>query len=219
MYEAEKQEAPAATTQPAASLVEEILIKVKNGDIELADAAKGVGELIAQGAAATIAIALDYMRTGKPPLEEAPPAWVSLPSGIIVPKGRPVQYIRFKSTWTDVPKKGAPHADRPDTLWRWCVLWPLTDSEEVTALQRCPSNSKAVDIQRVLTQQMIRVIDGHKVDWSGTSNEEANIEVWWNEIGSRCRGMLKNEYMKSSSLSQAETIDFFANCVEARIGG
>lgn len=135
------------------------------------------------------------------------PEWVTLPEGIVLPKGRQLTFVRFRAAWTIRPEKGD----------RVCVLWPLTEADEKLALKR--TRGEALRTIDELTKQIIRVIDGHKADWTGTRTA-GTVNMFWDEIGPKCRQQLKNIYAKTHTLDLAETTDFFINCVAVRtVGG
>jgi len=134
---------------------------------------------------------------------EGPPDWAGFPKGVTPPKGANVIFARFRAEWTATPNKGD----------RFCACWPLTDSEEMVALNR--SNNSGDRAVMELSKQMVRVIDGHAVDWSAPVGP-GSIDAWWTEIGPKCRNMLTRLYTQTHVMDVQERIDFFANCVEVR---
>ena len=87
------------------------------------------------------------------PLEQAAPAWAKVPADLKMPHGVVVAYFRFKANWTAASHKGD----------RQCIIWSLTDKDERLALTRCADSP--MNAQNELSKQMIRAIDGVKVDW------------------------------------------------------
>lgn len=136
------------------------------------------------------------------------PEWATMPEGLKVPPGRQVHALRFRSEWTDVPGKGDRH----------CIVWNLSDAEERIALKRSGGGDEPVSMATELAKQMIRAIDGHKADWSGVAGP-GNIDVFWREIGSKCRQLVVRWYTQTHMLSDAERADFFENCVASRTAG
>lgn len=129
------------------------------------------------------------------------PEWAGLPPGFQAPPGFEVGFMRFRSGWTTAPHKGD----------RTIVVWSLTAKEEALALKRCGGDSSIT--LNELSKQMIRVIDGVPVNWNTGGRE---IELFWNEVGAKCRQLLINYYVKTHSLTGEETLDFFANCIAVR---
>ena len=139
---------------------------------------------------------------GQPQPAEGVPEWAVLPPGLVYPKTRSVAFLRFHAKWTDTPGKGE----------RQCIVWNLTVGDEKLALARTRG-----DHMRSLTEcskQMIRAVDGERVDW--TRGAQANVEQFWDEIGHACRQMIQNYYIKTHTLTDEDTIDFFANCIAVR---
>ncbi len=141
------------------------------------------------------------------PNDQSIPEWFTAPPGLKMPAGRVVAFMRFKAEWTDTPNKGD----------RVCLLWPLTSRDETFALKRTRGDS-----QRTLNEmakQMIRVIDGHLVDWSmtkGGSGGVPGVEIFWNDIGAKCRQQVINYYLRTHSMSNEEAADFFGQCLHIR---
>lgn len=138
--------------------------------------------------------------------KEGPPAWAPMPAGVKAPAGAQVMFVRFRAEWTATPSKGE----------RSCICWPLTDHEEGIALMRCKGSSERAINE--LAKQMLRVVDGHVVDWSG-EDSPGNVDEWWNEIGAKCRQLLVRMYTQMHVLDEAERADFFENCIELRTAG
>lgn len=131
--------------------------------------------------------------------DEAAPDWAVLPPELKVPAGRQLYFVRFRAEWTDRPDKGD----------RQCILWSLTEADEKNALKRTRGDAmRGLD---ELSKQMVRAIDGKVVNWVGVSPA-----TFWDEIGGRCRQLLKSHYTKTHMLGAEETADFFANCIAVR---
>lgn len=131
---------------------------------------------------------------------EKVPSWVKLPEGFSIPKGAQVIFVRFRANWTTIPSKGDQVA----------VLWTLSIKEESLAMKRSAGDMlRGID---ELAKQMVRVINGKNTDWSGT-DPDADIDLWWDEVGPKCRNMLHRVYTQLHNLTDQETDDFFENCV------
>ena len=128
------------------------------------------------------------------------PEWAVLPANLKIPVGRTVYYMKFKSQWTNAAHKGDRH----------CVLWGLSDNEENTAIER--SGNKPTRYIKESAKLMIRAIDGHKADWT-RSGKEGDINLFWDEIGAKCRQQITNMYLKTHSLQGEDMMDFLGNCV------
>ena len=135
-----------------------------------------------------------------------PPPWALIPEGIQFPVNRPVIFLRFKAAWTDCPRKGD----------RQCIVWPVNIGDK-----RLSAGRAGGDVNRIgdeLVKGMIRVIDGRVADWSGVPGE-ANIDVWFDEIGEKSRTLLNRVYAQMHIVSADEARDFFENCVAVRVAG
>jgi hypothetical protein len=137
------------------------------------------------------------------PTEGAVPEWVKEPVGLKYPSGgRQATYVQFRAAWTDCPEKGD----------RQCILWNLSEADEKLALKRTRGESlRTID---ELTKQMIRVVDGVKANWTGVG--PGSVDVFWNDIGAKCRQQLKNLYAKTHMFSAEDAVDFFTNCIAVR---
>jgi hypothetical protein len=140
------------------------------------------------------------------------PDWVVLPSGLALPPGRQVTFLRFRSSWTDVSSKGD----------RQCIVWNLSEADEKLALRRTRGDAlRSID---ELTKQAIRAVDGHKANWTGVAKigetlGQGDVSKFWNEIGAKCRQQLKNVYIKAHTLDVGEAADFFTSCIAVRTVG
>jgi len=133
---------------------------------------------------------------------DAVPPWAQIPdpaSGFRFPKGKRVFFARLKEEWLDPTGKGD----------RVVVCWTLTDAEENMAVKRAMGDSNRT--YKEMAKQMIRAVDGHKVDWSGKV-PEGNVARFWEEIGPVGRLMLVNVYHRTHSPQQGVVLDFFINC-------
>lgn len=160
------------------------------------------------------------------------PFWVILPQQPIkYPRGRQIVFLKFRSSWTDAPWKGSPILD-PRTgkpmverrlegdreveeiiLWRQCICWTISVGDKKNAMQRSMGDQdRAID---EMTRQFIRVVDGEIVDW-GVAGA---IDIFWNDLGEKCRGLIQRIFNRMHVLSPAETVDFLANCVAIRSSG
>lgn len=129
------------------------------------------------------------------------PDWFVAPPAFKAPPGRRVAIMRFRAEWTDAPQKGE----------RQVVCWSLTAKEEELAAGRAMGSDQRLINE--LSMQCIRYIDGQRVDWTGSPGAGASAPAFWAEIGSSCRKLLINYYVKAHTLTMEQQIDFFANCV------
>ena len=127
------------------------------------------------------------------------PPWATLPPGFKVPPGGArATFMRFKAEWTDRPEKGD----------RWCMVWPLTEQDEKLAMARAAGDANQAVHE--LTRQTIRIVDGHKADWTGSPNA-GSVRQFWRDIGKRCRNLLIINYHRTHNLSPEELADFAVN--------
>ena len=133
------------------------------------------------------------------------PPWCPLPTGLKIPIGKSVTFMRFRATWTD----------RPDLGDRSVVLWPLSDTEILLANDLARGNdNRTVEEMAKMT---IRAIDGMLPDRTGNPPVGTiAVSTFWTQISEKCRRQLKVNYMKTHTLSQEEQIDFFTNCFAVR---
>lgn len=184
---------------------------------ELTEEAVAEKQQTAQEAASRLAMNLpDAEHGGAPP-------WVQLPPGFRFPRGKQILFLRFRSAWTDTPWKGAAHIN-PETgetdkdengkeiLYRQCVVWPINNADKKLALGRAQRDpNRAAD---ELAKQMIRVHDGVEADWAVV---RANgVEMFWNEMGEKCRGLLTRIFTQLHVLDTNSTADFLENCIAVR---
>jgi len=138
------------------------------------------------------------------PKAQGIPEWANVPADLNVPKGRQVGFIRLRGAWTDSPEKGD----------RVLIVWPLSPLDERNAMSR--TNGDGMRTLPEYTKQMIRCIDEEPVNWA---NGPMQVDRLWSEMGARCRQLLINYYLKTHSLSDEETLDFFNNCISVLTAG
>jgi hypothetical protein len=160
------------------------------------------------------------------PAEEGDiPSWAMdhLPEGFRIPKGKQVVFLRFQSAWTDEPSKGVlttyrtslkgAHIEK-EVLSRVLVCWPLSLAEAKSARRRARDNR---DVLEELTKQMVRAVDGKRVDWSGSwakrPEELVDANQAWRELGVKVHPLVTNAYLKLHSLTDDELADFYLNCI------
>jgi len=138
------------------------------------------------------------------PKEEvaAIPDWVQMPAGMIQPLGWQVYFLRFRSKWTNRPGLGDRH----------CVLWNLSEADEKLAAKRARGDANRIIDE--MSKQMVRAFDGQRVDW--TRGPASNIEKFWDEIGGKCRHLVRSYYLKTHVLEARDMADFFDSCVAVR---
>jgi hypothetical protein len=134
------------------------------------------------------------------------PEWVELPAGFKFPSGKVVSFLRFKAEWTDTPKKGD----------RVCIMWNLNGADEKNAIQRTRGDGMKLIME--LSKQMVRVVDGHKSDWTGKKGP-GDVDRFYDEIGAKCRQLIQGHYVKTHTLSDAERVDFLDTCIVVRTAG
>ena len=135
------------------------------------------------------------------------PDWVVMPPDLTIPPGRTVGFLRFRAPWTDCPEKGD----------RQCIVWNLSDMDERIAIKRTTMGD-SMQLAGELSKQMIRAIDGVKVNWAAVKGPGC-IDEFWKEIGSKCRQMVIRWYTQNHSLTDTEQADFFENCAVVRTMG
>lgn len=141
------------------------------------------------------------------PTKDALPEWAEMPAGLNPPKGAPLGFLMFKPEWTRCPEKGA----------RTCIVWSLTDMDERLAFARVRDHLATAANE--MAKQMIRAVDGVKVDWSAKEGAPGNLDDFWKEIGPKCRAMVVRYYNRTHMMSPEETADFLSNCVAVRTAG
>lgn len=141
-------------------------------------------------------------------LEEKPlPDWATIPQGVTVPAGWHVWFVQFRARLTNTPERGDRH----------CVIWNLSESDEKHAAKRAKGDAMRVIDE--MAKQMLRVVDGVPVDWTGSRASAGSVDRFWQEIGGKCRHRLKELYLKNHTMTVEETADFFEKCVAVRTAG
>lgn len=130
------------------------------------------------------------------------PGWAPKPANLKIPPGGEICIMLFRSKWTARRDKGD----------RTCVLWFLSDADEKNALKR--TRGEPLRSMSEMSKQMVRAVDGQLVQWGTGSTFD--IEVFWNDIGPKCRQLIKNYYGKTHVLDDEEMQDFFSNCIAVR---
>lgn len=170
----------------------------------------------------------------EPPIVPEPtvggaPAWAILPEGLVVPRGRAAFFARFPSNWTDTPTSGVQcdltveervawklQGVTPPAAWRQCIFWALSVGDQKLALGRANGDTNRFNSE--LTKQMIRSVDGVLVDRSGIG-VVGNLDVWWEQLGERCRSELTRMCLRIHSLTMQERSLFLGYCIAARAAG
>ena len=149
------------------------------------------------------------------PTNGGAPGWVKSPAGMRFPKGRMIIFVRFRAEWTSTPKKG--HEIEGETgLWRQAICWDMSIGDQKLGLQRSVGDpNRQVD---EFAKQMVRAIDGAVIDWSGAPGAGA-IDVWWEEIGPRCRSSMHRIFGQLHTLSKEQMAYFFESCIAVRNAG
>lgn len=142
-----------------------------------------------------------------PEANQSIPDWAIVPKDVKLPRSKQVIFLRFRPGMTDMPGKGE----------RQAIVWSNNLGDQRLAVLRADKDPNVLPEQ--LAKQMIRVIDGKAVDWTGEACA-ANIDVWWEEIGPKCRSILDHLYIQLHIANQNEMRDFFESCVAVRgVGG
>ena len=136
------------------------------------------------------------------PQTDAIPAWAKIPVGLVMPDGCQVHFILLRAGWTNKPSLGD----------RSVILWNLTEADEKLAAKRARGDANRIIDE--MSKQMIRVIDGGRTDWSRGAG--SNVERFWDEIGGKCRHILRSYYLKTHTMEVKDMADFFDNCVAVR---
>lgn len=158
------------------------------------------------------------------------PAWALWPEGLAVPRGRVAYFARFPGNWTDAPNAGleaalTPEEEvawklqgvKPPTYWRQCIFWALSIGDQKFALGRANGDTNRFNSE--LAKQMIRSIDGALVDRSGMAGVAGNLDMWWEQLGERCRSELTRLCVRIHSLTMQERALFLGYCLASRSGG
>lgn len=141
------------------------------------------------------------------PTEGGAPPWVKIPEGFKFPRGIQVVFVKLRADLTARPEKGD----------RQAILWALSEADEKAAYNRSMQDPNRAPGQ--LAKQMIRAIDGHTVDWSGSPDHPGNIDKFWNEMGGKYRSQMIRLWNRLHVLSEDEQRDFFEHCIAVRSTG
>lgn len=136
-------------------------------------------------------------QTGAPP-------WATVPPGIQFPRGRQVLFVRFRAGLTETKWKGD----------RQAILWSISTGDKKLALGRALGDPNRLSDE--MTRRMVRAIDGVLVDETGMPGA-GNLDVWWDEIGEKCRSQLSRIFVQLHVISRDEAVDFFENCIAVRV--
>lgn len=138
------------------------------------------------------------------------PTWCKpFPNNFQIPRGKKPIFVRFRADWTDTPHLGE----------RQCVCWGLTVGEEYIADKRSDDSGSRALHER--TKLSIRLIGSSETDTlvpvdPTKSVREADVDIFWEQIGLKCRTLLTNVFIQTHSLNADERRDFFENCIEVR---
>jgi hypothetical protein len=138
------------------------------------------------------------------------PAWAIIPDALLFPKGRVTYFLRFPARWTNTPKKGI--TDAQGVVWRQCIVWAMSVGDKKFALGRSMGDSLRASDEMVKTT--IRSYDGKMTDLSGS-----DLDVWWDEVGEKVRGLLQRVWSQSHFLKPQEIDYFLKDCIEVRSAG
>lgn len=127
------------------------------------------------------------------------PDWVIVPNDFRPKRGVQLFFFRFPQALT-----GSLHGEHQ------CVVSVLSDKEEQVAADRAMGNS--VRAANEYPKQMLRVVDGVRVDW-GRPAGPGSVDEFWRNIGPKGRNLLMRIYTKLHMAGDEEFADFFANCV------
>ncbi len=126
------------------------------------------------------------------------PEWATIPPGVKMPQpGVQIAFLRIPARWTTNPSKGD----------RWCMCAPIGETEERLAYNRARGDQ--VRSVHELAKATIRVIDGHKADWSADLNKPGAVAAFWSGIGAKGRQVVRNYYQRTHTVSEEEALDFF----------
>jgi hypothetical protein len=150
--------------------------------------------------------ALDAPAPPVPPKPPAP-AWTLWPEDMpALRPGKNWWVFRFSSAANDDP-------GQRDLV---AIVWGLTVADERQANTRTFGNSNR--LMEELTKQTIHWF-GHITVDGGREGEPVNwatphkVEDFWERIGPKYRSQLTNHFLRISSLSDEERLDFLVNCI------
>jgi hypothetical protein len=140
------------------------------------------------------------------------PSWCKpFPANFQVPKGKSVVFMRFRGDWTETPHLGD----------RQCVCWGISVGEEYAADKRADERgSRSIPEKAKLSIRLVAAAADETllaVDLS-KATPAADTDIFWEQIGLKCRTLIINAFVQTHSLSEAQRRDFFENCIEVRAG-
>lgn len=160
-----------------------------------------VGDAVPQAAAPAATAPIDRLPA---PSGGEIPDWVVLPAGMKFPRGLPVLFLRFRARYYEAMGED-----------RQAIVWPINVADQKLAYSRSNNDTnRAID---ELTKQMIRVVDGHRVNWDGLPGP-GNVDQWWDQIGGANRNILHRIFTQLHVPSREQVADFFENCVAVKVG-
>lgn len=127
------------------------------------------------------------------------PDWVLIPSDFRPQLGMRLFFVKFTQELT-----GSLAGEHQ------CVLSALSDKEEALAAERTQGHSGRAAAE--YTKQMLRVVDGYRVNWAAPRGP-GSVDEFWRNIGPKGRNLLIRIYTKLHMASDPEMADFFENCV------
>lgn len=138
------------------------------------------------------------------------PSWCKpFPPNHRIPKGKAPVFMRFRAHLTETPDMGE----------RQCVLWNISVGEELIADKRADdSGTRAIHERAKLS---IRLISHAGMETlvpvdPGKGDRDADVDVFWEQIGLKCRGLIIQAFLQTHSLSEEDRRDFLENCIEVR---
>lgn len=126
------------------------------------------------------------------------PEWATVPAGVkMPPPGCSVAFVRIRAAWTTNPAKGD----------RWCMLSAIGETEEKLAYSR--ARGEQMRSVTELSKACIKVVDGTKASWDPVA-KKGSVSEFWTSIGAKGRQMIRNYYVRTHTVSEEETLSFFA---------
>lgn len=130
------------------------------------------------------------------------PVGFKIPKDLVFPRGIDVLFITLPAAITAYSNKGD----------RQLVLWPLTDADEKLAIGRSMSSTSRAASE--LAKQMIRAIDGERINWTGDPSQPgADLDRAWHEFGPKGRNMLQRIFNQTHAMTEEELVNFFEKCI------
>ncbi len=138
------------------------------------------------------------------------PVWCKpFPKGFQIPKGKRPVFMRFRAEWTDTPHLGEAQ----------CVCWGITVGEEHAADKRADDSGMRVVHERAkMSLRMVARAEQSELFPVDHTKEcrEADPDIFWEQIGLKCRALIVRVFLETHSLTAEERRDFFENCIEIR---